>query len=149
MAEWSEQPDPLIDDYLALLERWELSAIEIRNRELVVKAFEVKMLGKGLSVFETTPRLVSGYLHGLIARSASVVCLRRHWIVLREYFDFLVWRGLFLDNPVTEKTWPSYGFERLCRDENPIRNPLAGMREASWRLGPPIQHIKKRPFRGR
>lgn len=145
LAEWDKQPDPLIDDYLALLERWGLSDIEIRNRELRVKMFEVWMLGKGLSVHETQPLHVRSYLTCLIARSGSVVCLRRHWIVLREYFDFLVWKGYFHKNPATVKTWPSWGFEHLCRDKNLVRDPLAGMKEAKPRLRPKIYDVKKPP----
>ena len=107
------QPDPQIDDYLAMLERWGLSAVEIRNRELVIKAFEVKMLERRLSMFEVTPILVQGYLVGLVARSGSVDCLRRHWRVLREYFDFLILRGLYHQNPVTQKIYPRWGSEKI------------------------------------
>ncbi len=137
------QPDPLIDDYLAMLRRLGLTDIEIRIRELTVKAFEAHMLRKRLSVYETPPKHVQGYLYGLVAQGGSVVCLRRHWSVLREYFDFLVMRGCFTLNPVTEKTWPYWGAERTTRGK--VRNPLVGMKEASLKMRPPLRGIKKPP----
>lgn len=87
--------------------------IDEYQKLLTERLFEAHLLRKGLSVYETTPHLVQGYLYGLVARGGSVTCLRRHWRVLGEYFEFLVWKGCFHQNPVARKTFPRWGAEKF------------------------------------
>lgn len=140
MVEWHEQPDPLIDDYLEKLVLSGASRDQARIHELTLKLFEVHMLDKGKSVFETTPHYVKGYLYGILAHGATVTCLCRHWYCLREYFAFLVGKGMLRKNPATTLTYPRWGRERayfigrerlayLQKIGNP---PYRSIRKAKW-----------------
>lgn len=122
MVEWYEQPDPLIDEYLEELRGSGASKDQVRIHELTVKLFEVGMLGKGLSVFEVTPHYVKCYLVGILARGASATCLRRHWRCLRDYFAFLVDRGLLESKPATPETYPHWGSE-ASKTRTPKKKP--------------------------